>query len=137
MPDEAFSDHSRLRTQRMIWIIGLVLGASVALLLAFAGPGADSICLIRAVTGTACPGCGMTRATSALLQRDLPTALSMHPLSPILAIQAVVIWLAWGWSVFRRRAPIDEALLLQILIGNAGLFVVVWFVRLVSGTLPE
>ena len=136
MPNERIPNQSRLRTQRTIWIIGLILGASVSLVLAYAGPGSDSICLIKLSTGTACPGCGMTRATSALLRGDLANTWRLHPLAPVLAIQAVVLWVIWGWLLFRHRAPIDEAMLLQILIGNSGLMLVVWIVRLAKGTLP-
>ena len=34
--------------------------------------------------GVPCPGCGLTRATLALLQGDFTTALHLHPLVPVL-----------------------------------------------------
>jgi hypothetical protein len=42
-------------------------------------------CPIRATTGVPCPGCGLTRATMALLSGDLAEALHWHPLVFVLA----------------------------------------------------
>ena len=39
-------------------------------------------CLFNELTGLPCPGCGMTRAVSALLHGDWHTAMTFHPLSP-------------------------------------------------------
>jgi hypothetical protein len=39
-----------------------------------------SLCLIRAVTGKPCPGCGITRATSRVFHGDLPGALRYNKL---------------------------------------------------------
>lgn len=136
MPNEGTANDLRLRTQRTIWITGLLLGTTVALILAWVGPGTDSICLIKAATGTSCPGCGITRATSAMLRGDFADTWNLHPLAPALAIQALVLWSVWAWSLFRRRVPFDEAILLQLLLGNTGLMLVVWIVRFVNGTLP-
>lgn len=38
------------------------------------------LCLIRAVTGKPCPGCGMTRATSRVFHGDLSGALRYNKL---------------------------------------------------------
>jgi hypothetical protein len=43
------------------------------------------LCPSAALLGVPCPGCGLTRATLALLHGDLGTALRFHPLVPILA----------------------------------------------------
>jgi hypothetical protein len=42
------------------------------------------VCPSAALLGVPCPGCGLTRATLALLHGDLATALRFHPLVPIL-----------------------------------------------------
>jgi len=40
----------------------------------------DTICLSQLILGLPCPGCGLTRATLALLTLDFPRAFAMHPL---------------------------------------------------------
>ena len=42
-------------------------------------------CIFRSVTGLYCPGCGGTRAVSALLHGHLITSFVCHPLVPITA----------------------------------------------------
>jgi len=37
------------------------------------------VCLFRAMSGLPCPGCGLTRALSSLVQGDPATAFSYHP----------------------------------------------------------
>ncbi len=44
------------------------------------------LCPFRRLTGLPCPGCGMTRALNALAHGQWVRALSLHPLSPIVAI---------------------------------------------------
>src|SRR5690606_37698306 len=48
------------------------------------------ICPTRLFFGLPCPGCGLTRATLAMLSLDLPEMLRLHPLAPIMA--PVVGW---------------------------------------------
>ncbi|SHI59838.1 Protein of unknown function [Clostridium cavendishii DSM 21758] len=38
------------------------------------------MCIIKAITGIPCPGCGLTRAHLALLRLDFKTAFHYHPL---------------------------------------------------------
>jgi hypothetical protein len=47
------------------------------------------LCPYRALTGLACPGCGMTRATHFLLRGDLASAWAYNPLL-FLAVPLVV-----------------------------------------------
>ena len=62
----------------------LVLGAPVVAVLALIPmrwlEAAPSICLFRNLLGVRCPGCGMTRAFSALLHADLHSALAYNKL---------------------------------------------------------
>src|SRR6185503_7185615 len=51
------------------------------------------LCLMALALRIPCPGCGMTRATLALLHGDVARAFAIHPLSPIVAPLAV------GWMV--------------------------------------
>jgi Protein of unknown function (DUF2752) len=43
------------------------------------------VCPFAIVTGHPCPGCGLTRATFALLQGHLTEALHLHPLSVVVS----------------------------------------------------
>ncbi len=42
------------------------------------------ICPMAAVTGHPCPGCGLTRATLALLHGHLREAVALHPVAPLI-----------------------------------------------------
>lgn len=105
-----------MRSERA-WVAGL---AALGLLLAALGlyrwgpSGAGWLpgCLFHRITGLACPGCGMTRATCAALHGRFGEALRFNPLGVILAPVVVVFggvrlrdWLhgearSWGdrWS---------------------------------------
>ncbi len=111
----------------------LLIGALVAVPVAGDGP---TVCPWALCTGTACPGCGLTRAAANLLRGDMATAMTYHPLVPLIAAQAL---LAWGY-VMGRRLGVVPALgqrTIQILLaGTAVLLVAVWVIRLTTGTLP-
>lgn len=112
----------------------MALATVLALLLL--GPGEESHCLILATTGTACPGCGMTRASAALLRGDWEATWRLHPLAPFLAAEILGLWVIWGWTVFVRRQRMNDVALLYLLVGNFVAFVLVWLVRLLAGSLP-
>lgn len=48
-------------------------------------------CIFKAALGLPCPGCGMTRATVALLHGDWLEALRLHAFAPLLVIAAGAI----------------------------------------------
>jgi hypothetical protein len=64
---------------RAAWLSALLVG--LGLLVAY-GP---SFCPTALLFGVPCPGCGLTRATLALLHGDVAGALRLHPLAPVLA----------------------------------------------------
>lgn len=43
------------------------------------------LCPSATLLGVPCPGCGLTRATLALLHGDVASALRLHPLAPVIA----------------------------------------------------
>ncbi len=95
-----------------------------------------TICPIALLTGVACPGCGMTRAASALIKGDLPLALSYHPLIPLITVLTVA---GWAWSTLHRAGktgPIPTRVVNIVLIGTGVSLVAVWIVRFAAGTLP-
>lgn len=95
-----------------------------------------TICPFAVLTGVACPGCGLTRAASALLRGNVDLALDYHPLIPLL----VLIFLGgWVWSLLRRAGkvgPIPNRVLILVLLGTGVSLVAVWILRFASGTLP-
>ena len=109
------------------------------MLLAVFTPSEDgpTICPFALCTGSACPGCGMTRAASSLIRGDLGAAIVYHPLVLLLSTQAVAGWI---WYVLRRKGkvgPISQRALTIILAGTALALVLVWVIRLATGTLPS
>lgn len=126
--------------QRLTWRDRLIAGAPViaVLGLALVDPADDgiSICPFALGTGTACPGCGMTRAASSLVRGELTQAMSLHPLIPIIALQLLV---GWGWLVLRRAGkvrPISNRALNWTLIATTLALLAVWAARILTGTLP-
>jgi hypothetical protein len=67
------------RARRLIVVAGIIATGSA---LVFLGP---PLCPTALFFGIPCPGCGLTRATLALLQGDLASALHFHPLVFVLA----------------------------------------------------
>lgn len=54
----------------------------------------DSICVYKATSGLPCPGCGMTRALTALIHGDYGLAFYMHPLWPLVILGiSIGVWL--------------------------------------------
>lgn len=107
-------------------------------LLAAVTPSDDgpTICFFALCTGTACPGCGMTRAASHIIRGDVATALDYHPLIPAAVLAAVF---GWGWYVLRITGSVKairQRTLNVILIGSGAALLAVWVIRLVSGALP-
>lgn len=123
-----------------VWRDRLVFIAPVAALfgLALITPSEDglTICPFALCTGTACPGCGMTRAASTLIRGDLSGALTYHPLIPLILAQLVV---GWFWFVLQRIGlvrPAGNRTITIALAVTALALVSVWVGRLLSGTLP-
>jgi hypothetical protein len=62
-------------------------------------------CPFHAMTGLWCPGCGMTRATHALLHGDLAAAISANVFLPVFAVLIVAGWLTWFLPTIGRCPP--------------------------------
>ena len=70
----------------LLTAVALMFGVA-AVWLYRTGPGLAGFapgCVLRKTTGFHCPGCGMTRATYALLHGDLPAAVSFNPVGSVL-----------------------------------------------------
>jgi hypothetical protein len=78
----------------------------------------------------------LTRAFLSLAHGELGTAFGFHPLAPLLALEAVFVWVLWGWRAHRRSALAVPTTLDRIALTHLALFVALWVGRLASGTLP-
>ena len=58
------------------------LGIAIAVLLLL---GAFPTCFFKLAVGAPCPGCGLTRATLALLRLDFAEVWRLHPLAPVIS----------------------------------------------------
>lgn len=59
-------------------------------------------CPFQLLLGLDCPGCGMTRATHALLHGDVVTALDHNALSVAAWLVALAAWSAWAVRAWRE-----------------------------------
>src|SRR3954466_12905048 len=62
-------------------------------------------CPFHATTGLWCPGCGMTRATYALLHGEFGAAFSANLFLPVFAVLAVAGWVTWFLPTIGREPP--------------------------------
>lgn len=88
-----FSSESVGRTRRQAWL--LMLGLSAMFIVSALWRPSDNgiiLCPLRALTGYPCPGCGMTRAFSALAHGEPLRAIIYNPLSPVLFVAGLLVW---------------------------------------------
>ena len=75
-------------------------------------------CVFKGVTGMPCPGCGMTRACSAILQGEFSTAWRYHPFSFLLIGLSILIVFQPEYAKEKWRAIplIKQEIIVSILI---------------------
>lgn len=85
-------------------------------------------CPLRHLTGLPCPTCFLTRATSAALVGDWPTAVRLHAFGPVVAIILV------GWSILaiRQRRLVPRKVPPWPFAWGAVALMAYWVVRLVA-----
>jgi hypothetical protein len=59
------------------------------------------LCPLAGSVGVPCPGCGLTRATLALLHGDLRMALYYHPLVLVITPLVVTVVIVTAWELLR------------------------------------
>jgi hypothetical protein len=97
---------------------------------------APTLCPVALLTGTPCPGCGMTRAVVALARGDLRASWAAHPLAALVVVEGAVVAASGALQRLGRivRPPARHVTWAAGL--TAGALVVVWLVRYALGTLP-
>jgi hypothetical protein len=87
------------------------------------------LCPMAAVTGHPCPGCGLTRATLALLQGHLSEAVGFHPLAPLVSplVLGLLVYGAVGYLRSGRWPATEGRAGARV----AGAGVVLWVLLLV------
>ncbi|NNF53546.1 MAG: DUF2752 domain-containing protein [Acidimicrobiales bacterium] len=103
----------------------LVMGASAA-------GDLPVLCLFRRCTGGYCPGCGGSRAAVALVQGDIAGSWAHHPWVVLLVLQTLV----FTGALFAGKVQFTGRIRQRLLIGNLGLGLAIWTLRLALGTIP-
>ncbi len=126
-----------------LWLLAGLAGlAGLAILHVWvpSGDSASAICLSRRLFHLPCPGCGMTRAFAHLAKGEWAAALRDHPLAPVVGLQMILGWAAWGMTAVAKRPlrlPVRlESLLLALLLANIAALAALWLGRVATGTLP-
>jgi len=134
----AAAGDTRATARRDRRLLALLIGAPLAAIAVAAWDpdrtGGPPLCPVRACTGIACPGCGLTRATGALLRGRLGDALHIHPFAVALVAQVALLWAVACTSAGRRalaRPPAYATAAVAAL--NAGALVALWVTRLSTG----
>jgi hypothetical protein len=109
--------------------VGATLG-SLLVLVALRVP----MCPVAIVTGHPCPGCGLTRATLALLHGDLHEAMHLHPLAPVVSplIGGFLAYAALAYVVVGRWPAVRGPGATRMAVAGIALWVVmfaVWIAR--------
>jgi hypothetical protein len=97
---------------------------------------ATALCLSRRLFHLPCPGCGMTRAFALLAKGEWRAAFTLHPLAPVLALEATLGWLGWGAALAVRRPFHLPAWTDSLVLGHAAVLIALWLGRAATGTLP-
>jgi hypothetical protein len=122
---------------RLWFLTGLLGLAGLAVLYVWvpSGDSSGAVCLSRRLLHLPCPGCGMTRAFAHLAKGEWAAAVTDHPLAPVIALEMILGWLAWGAVVAGRplRLPVRVE---TVLVANAAALCALWLGRIATGTLP-
>lgn len=106
------------------WIVGVIIFIFYYVLVELIDSGTR--CVSKNLFGIPCPGCGMTRSYLHVLEGDFKAAYFDHPLFFTLPIIIIITALLFKKSLSKKLYRILNGILLFI----AGLFIVVYFVRM-------
>jgi hypothetical protein len=108
---------------RLLASLGATAMVAGLILLLFFDPSSESFfptCPLYAATGLACAGCGLTRATHAIIHGDLFSALRFNLLSPF-----VTTLLGYTWVSLLSFAARGKSLSFTLLTGKASTAILV------------
>lgn len=98
---------------------------------------ATTVCLFRRCTGTACPGCGLTRGVAHLMRGDVAASWVYHPLA-IVVVAETMVATALYWLTSTGRVRFDWLRTGTVwLAAHIPLLLAVWAVRFFTGGLPS
>jgi hypothetical protein len=127
------------RRDARLWLLAGLAGLAGLAVLHVWTPSNDpatAICLSRRLLHLPCPGCGLTRAFAHLAKGEWLAALAAHPLAPVLALEAILGWLAWGTALAARRPFRLPVRVDTLALGHAAVLLALWLGRAATGTLP-
>jgi hypothetical protein len=97
MNDIIVSQHQYPRMEQLAGAAGFLSITAGSAVVAYFDPAKDGVfplCPLFAITGLACPGCGLTRGFHALFHGDVLTALDFNALLPVWAAIIFWVWLS-------------------------------------------
>ncbi|HMQ52507.1 MAG TPA: DUF2752 domain-containing protein [Anaerolineae bacterium] len=134
------------RTPILAWVMenriaGLMITGATGLQLGLTAAGLPGwTCPFLHVLGVPCPGCGLSRASLALVQGDWATMLSLHAFAPGLVLALLLIAVGTVLPDQPRRRLIEGVARLEYRTGLTALLLVglllYWLVRLTLFTGP-
>ena len=122
-----------------LWLLAGFAGAAGLAVLHVWNPSGDpaaALCLSRRLFHLPCPGCGLTRALASLAKGEWSAALRLHPLAPVLALEMILGWLAWGAALADRRPLRLPVRVDALALGHVAVLLALWLGRAATGTLP-
>jgi hypothetical protein len=128
---QPFASRSVNRFLRRLKQAGFCFPAALTIGLALKGlhpwlPGLS--CPLRALTGVPCPTCYLTRATSAALIGQWPSAVRLHAFGPL----AAMVLVGWSIAAIRQRRLMPWPLPAWPLGAASVALLVYWLVRMVA-----
>jgi hypothetical protein len=131
-------DRPGIRLWRPWLLAGFVGLAGLAVLHVWtpSGDASTALCLSRRLFHLPCPGCGLTRAFAHLAKGEWAAAVLLHPLAPVLALEMILGWLAWGAALALRRPLRLPVTVDALVLGHGAVLCALWLGRAATGTLP-
>ncbi len=122
-----------------LWLLAGLAGAAGLAVLHVWHPSNDpatALCLSRRLFHLPCPACGMTRAFAHLAKGEWSAAVTLHPLAPVLALEMILGWLAWGAALLLRRPLRLPVRFETVTLAHVAVLCALWLGRAATGTLP-
>ncbi len=91
-------------------------------------------CPIKTIFGIPCAGCGLTRAMVCAIKLDFVNAFNYHPLFGLVGVDLIyLIFRPYIKKYMKIRLSFEIAILIMTVLS----FIVVYFIRMMHGILPN